>query len=411
MESVKFCEPLNYWRTTELTRTTNARQKAVPTPVPRAPAFADMRGEGVHRFGKGIDTFKIDYWNVAGLLSKDKQFWDFLQDVDVIGSVETWIEEKQWEGLKDKLPQEFSWKCKYATRERKKGRAIGGIITGVRKGIEEEESNAGTEHIQERRIRIQNEKWRVITVYSRDMKETKEELDQIIEEREVEKLIIGGDFNARIGQEGGDFRMEEKNDVRRSKDKVKNTEGKVLLEMVEERGWNILNGNMEGDEKGEYTYTGPRGSTVIDYILTNVEAKEDIKKFTVEDRVESDHMPLIAERYRGTKMRDRGGNQEGRWRERRVWTEEGKREFQMELNKINFNGTEVNEMVEEIVGKINDAVRKEEVKIKKWKLGSFKWWNSNCTKKKSQESIEELAKGQRRQRRLSEEKKGVQKSV
>ena len=55
-------------------------------------------------------------------------------------------------------------------------------------------------------------------------------------EREVEKLIIGGDFNAKIGQEGGDFRIEEKHDVRRSKDKVKNTEGKLLLEMVEERG-------------------------------------------------------------------------------------------------------------------------------------------------------------------------------
>ena len=96
MESAKFCEPLNYWRITELTRTTNARQKAVPIPVPRAPAYADLRGEGVHRFGKGIDTFKIGCWNIAGLLSKDKQFWDFLQDLDVIGLVETWIEEKQW---------------------------------------------------------------------------------------------------------------------------------------------------------------------------------------------------------------------------------------------------------------------------------------------------------------------------
>ena len=54
----------------------------------------------------------------------------------------------------------------------------------------------------------------------------------------------------------------------------------------------------------------------------------------------------------------------------------------MELNKINFNRTEVNEMVEEMVGKINNAVRKEEIKIKKWKLGSFKWWNANCTKNK-----------------------------
>lgn len=41
-------------------------------------------------------------------------------------------------------------------------------------------------------------------------------------------------------------------------------------------------------------------------------------------------------------------------------------------------------MVEEMVGKINNAVRKEEVKIKKWKLGSFKWWTSNCTRKKTE---------------------------
>lgn len=99
------------------------------------------------------------------------------------------------------------------------------------------------------------------------MKKTKEELDKIIEEKEVEKLIIGGDFNARIGQEGSDFRIEEKHGVRRSKGKVKNTEGKLLLEIVEEREWNILNGNTEGDEKGEYTYRGPRWSTVIDYII------------------------------------------------------------------------------------------------------------------------------------------------
>ena len=153
-------------------------------------------------------------------------------------------------------------------------------------------------------------------MYSRNMKKTKEELEQIIEEREVEKLIIEGDFNARIGQEGGDFRIEEKHDVRRSKDKVKNTDGKLVLEMVEERGWNILNGNTEGDDKGEYKYTGPRGSTVIDYTITNVEAKQDIKKFTVEERVESDHMPLIAELYRGNKKREREGTQKERWRER-----------------------------------------------------------------------------------------------
>lgn len=75
----------------------------------------------------------------------------------------------------------------------------------------------------------------------------------IIEEKEVDKLTIGRDFNARIGQEVDDFGINEKHDVKRSKDKVKNTEGK-LLEMVDERERNILNGNMERDENGEYTY-------------------------------------------------------------------------------------------------------------------------------------------------------------
>lgn len=114
MEPVKLCKPLNHWRIAELTRTTKARSKAVPTSAPRASADADMRGEGVHGMGKGIrnqkeiDTIKIGYWNVAGLFSKDKQFWDFLKELDVIGLVETWLEEKQWKGLKDKLSQEFS---------------------------------------------------------------------------------------------------------------------------------------------------------------------------------------------------------------------------------------------------------------------------------------------------------------
>lgn len=76
-----------------------------------------------------------------------------------------------------------------------------------------------------------------------------------------------------------------------------------------------------GRQKEEYTYTGPRGSTLIDYIITNVEAKEDIKNFTVEERVESDHMPWAVELYRGNKRREREENQEERWRERRVWTE------------------------------------------------------------------------------------------
>lgn len=32
---------------------------------------------------------KIGFWNVAGLISKDQQFWEFVKELDVIGMVET----------------------------------------------------------------------------------------------------------------------------------------------------------------------------------------------------------------------------------------------------------------------------------------------------------------------------------
>lgn len=56
---------------------------------------------------------------------------------------------------------------------------------------------------------------------------------------------------------------EEGEGKRRLKDKVINAEGRKLLDCIEERGWSILNGNIRGDEEGEWTFTGGRGNTVI----------------------------------------------------------------------------------------------------------------------------------------------------
>ena len=37
--------------------------------------------------------------------------------------------------------------------------------------------------------------------------------------------------------------------------------------MLGEVGWEILNENIAGYEEREFTYTGGRGETVIDYVL------------------------------------------------------------------------------------------------------------------------------------------------
>lgn len=75
------------------------------------------------------------------------------------------------------------------------------------------------------------------------------------------RVLIGGNFIARTGREGGMIgEMEEhRSGVRRSrnlKDMKMNKEGKKLVEMIEEKRWSIFNDNIVGDKEGEFTFTG-----------------------------------------------------------------------------------------------------------------------------------------------------------
>lgn len=71
-------------------------------------------------------------------------------------------------------------------------------------------------------------RWRIVTIYSQDMEETMEKLKEEIEEDKKGFLIIGGDFNARTGEEGGPIETRQKNENvgRKSKDKIINREKK-----------------------------------------------------------------------------------------------------------------------------------------------------------------------------------------
>ena len=59
--------------------------------------------------------------------------WDYLKHYDIIMLQETWLEEEKRKGVMGKLSKEFNWKVKMAQRENRKGRAKGGVITGIRK--------------------------------------------------------------------------------------------------------------------------------------------------------------------------------------------------------------------------------------------------------------------------------------
>jgi hypothetical protein len=64
---------------------------------------------------------------------------------------------------------------------------------------------------------------------------------------------------------------------KKSQDKAENAARKGLMEWIEENGWEVLNGNKQGDEEGEWSYVGSRGKTVIDYGIVKEEAWERVE--------------------------------------------------------------------------------------------------------------------------------------
>ncbi|XP_071578413.1 uncharacterized protein [Temnothorax nylanderi] len=302
------------------------------------------------------------------------------------------------------------------------------MLVGIRRGLEEIKEGREREEEENRveiKIRIGEETWRIIGIYvNKDIDKKLEGLNDCIDEGEIGvRTIIGGDFNARTGEEGGWEEEVEgigKERGRKFKDKKVNKEGRALLEFIEERGLMILNGGTKGDEEGEYTYTGGKGETVIDYIIGDEDSREKIERLEIDERVESDHHPLVLW-IRGGAMGMQRRKKKERIRRRGIWSEEGRKQFVDRLGKIGGN-KELQEEIEEGVSKIRGILEENEKEegrgAKKNRRG---WWDVEC-KEKKKEAREELRKwrkekgeveryreGRRKYREVCERKKKEEK--
>ncbi|XP_032674656.1 golgin subfamily A member 6-like protein 22 [Odontomachus brunneus] len=83
---------------------------------------------------------------------------------------------------------------------------------------------------------------------------------------------------------------------------------------------------LEGDEEGEWTFTGGKGGTVIDYVIGNEETRGKVVRMKVEDWVDSDHQPIRVY-VKGGRREEGIGKRKGKER-RGVWTEEGRKKFE-----------------------------------------------------------------------------------
>lgn len=109
------------------------------------------------------------------------------------------------------------------------------------------------------------------------------------------KILLGGDFNARVGLEYDFIRQDSDSHLplydtyiidsipvqRRSHDLILNTRGKQLLNLCVQCGLRILNGRMLGDSLGQYTSHQPAGSSVIDYFIASENILSLIPCFSV----------------------------------------------------------------------------------------------------------------------------------
>src|SRR5436190_10980259 len=188
------------------------------------------------------------------------------------------------------------------------------------------------------------------------------------------RIIIGGDFNARTGREGGRVgmgRTEEEGKEerkRKSRDEVMKGEGRKIVNFIGEMGWSIFNGDMRGDEEGEWTFTGGRGNTVIDYVIGNKECREKVKRLRVGDKIDSDHHPIEVE-VEGKRVEERRRGREQNRVGRGVWNVEGRKRFREEIERIERKGRGIEEEWEKMEKGLKEAMSETEREVgrEEWK--------------------------------------------
>lgn len=331
--------------------------------------------------------------------------------------------------LKKYLNKDFDWEITTAKREHKKGRAKGGFLLGIKKNWKGKGSFTGIEVVEgliKSKIVIGEENFH-INIWSIYNKGNLEKMWQYIENDnycEKEGLIIAGDFNIRIGEEGKcvDFDSPEEIRQRRSRDKIVGREGREFLEKIENKGWAILNGSTAGDEDGEYTFVGGMGNSVIDFAIVNEDVWKKTRSFRVEERVESDHMPICMElkTEEVNKLSEQGTITEAPTRLCDVWNEESIAVFEEATRtwkEVVNESINVENRWSEVKDLINKNITRKEIKIKKWKLGMRKWWDKECARSKrkvgnmlkkwrsGKGEKEEYQKARREWKELCEEKK------
>lgn len=165
-----------------------------------------------------------------------------------------------------------------------------------------------------------------------------------------------------------------------SQDKRLDRKGRILVEFIEKRGWCIYNRVVQKDEEKEYTFTGGRRNTVIDYIIGDIEVRNRVIKMTVVNRVDSDHHPMEVWLEGDVKGKKNGGKSRKCWRG--VWDKEGRNASRQKVGRVEMRGRKLDENWKIMEEKVKRAIEKIERKREKRMERRREWWNEECEAKR-----------------------------
>lgn len=230
-------------------------------------------------------------YNICGIKNKVKDpfFIKFINNYDIVCFCETFLEDKD-KFFYSIYFQNYKLVWVPATRISKFGRGMGGMLICcktelISKDICKFIIISGIDLLE---IKISaTEKLHLLPIYlgPNNWKENFNLLYELIVVNSHLQFLLIGDWNARLGDGQcigeGLLDLGCCSELRQTRDKTVNSEGKMLLDFFDDNGFVILNGRSPGDLQGEYTYIGPRGCSVIDLAAISISKIEAVRDFSV----------------------------------------------------------------------------------------------------------------------------------
>ena len=269
-----------------------------------------------------MDNLKIGMANCHGLLGKSDmpEFQKLVSNADIFGVCETWLNDGNSSTI---VVPGFNFYP--LNRKKEKGMTRGGLGVFIKHKCKKHVKvlyDISTENIlwckvSRNFVNFSDDVYIGVVYFppeysSREKRMQVDHFQNLLDRTSTipsDKIILIGDFNARIGDDD-DRLLREKHDsdetpteffshikqIRCNQDKKKNKYGKALLDYCSQTQSYIANGRTLGDFQGKITCLETGGVSTVDYAVLSESLKKNARKFKVlPPFIGSDHCPLKLE--------------------------------------------------------------------------------------------------------------------